>query len=142
MNSLVKLRENLMRDFFNEWTTPGVVIRPLHGRPLPEEFAVELREDDGRYVLEAEIPGLKKEDIQIEIDGPLVSIGAEVKQCDKKMENERLVQSERYYGAVTRRITLPSEVDSIRCEAIYQDGLLTLVLPKKASAAAKRIAVH
>lgn len=142
MNSLVKLRENLMRDFFNEWTTPGVVIRPLHGRPLPEEFAVELREDDGRYVLEAEIPGLKKEDIQIEIDGPLVSIGAEVKQCDRKVENERLVQSERYYGAVTRRITLPSEVDSAHCEAVYQDGILTLVLPKKASAAAKRIAVH
>lgn len=142
MNSLVKLRENLMRDFFNDWMTPGVVIRPLHGRPLPEEFPVELREDDQNYVLEAEIPGLKKDDIEINIDGTTVSISAEVKQCDRKMENERMVQSERYYGAITRRFTLPSEIDSQRCDAKYQDGILSLVLPKKTSTAAKRIAVH
>lgn len=142
MNSLTKLRENLMRDFFNEWTNPGVVIRPLHGRPLPEEFAVELREDDEHYMLEAEVPGLKKQDIQIEVDGPTVTIGAEIKQCDKKVENERVVQSERYYGSVTRRITLPSEVDAARCEATYQDGILSLMLPKKSSAAVKRVAVH
>lgn len=142
MNNLSKIRENLMRDFFSDWMTPGVMIRPLHGRALPEEFAVEIREDDRSYRLEAEMPGLKKEDIQVDIDGAQVTISAEIKQCDRKVDNEKLVQSERYYGAVSRRFLLQSEVDSASCQASYQDGLLTLTLPKKASSAAKRIAVH
>lgn len=88
------------------------------------------------------MPGLKKEDIQVDIDRAQVTISAEIKQCDRKVDNEKLVQSERYYGAVSRRFLLQSEVDSASCQASYQDGLLTLTLPKKASSAAKRIAVH
>ena len=142
MSGLMKIRDNLMRDFFTDWASPGVVIRPLHGRPLPEEFAVEIREDERAYNIEAEMPGLKKDDIQIDIDGPQVTISAEVKQHDQKVENERVVQSERYYGAVSRRFVLQFDIDPSTCKANYQEGILSLTLPKKASSAGRRIAVH
>lgn len=142
MNNLTKIRDDFMRNMFSDWTSPSVLIRPLHGRPLPEDFAVDIKEDDQVYMLEAEMPGLKKEDIQIDIDGAQVSIKAEVRQCDEKVENERVVQSERYYGSVARRFVFQSEIDSGNSQASYRDGLLSLTLPKKSSSAAKRIAVH
>lgn len=142
MNNLTKIREDLMRNMFSDWASPGVLIRPLHGRPLPEDFAVDIREDAQAYTLEAEMPGLKKEDIQIDIDGAQVSIKAEVRQHDEKVENEKAVQSERYYGSVARSFVFQSEIDSANSLASYRDGILSLTLPKKSSSAAKRLAVH
>jgi len=88
------------------------------------------------------MPGLKKDEIQVDIDGPQVTISAEVKQCDRKVDNERVVQAERYYGSVSRRFVLQSDIDSANCKANYQDGILALTLPKKGSSAGRRIAVH
>ena len=141
-NNIRKIRDSLMRDFFNDWMTPGVVIRPLHGRGLPEDFAVEIREDDGSYLIDAEMPGLKKDDIQVDIDGGQVTISAEIKQADRKVENEKIVQSERYYGSVARRFSLPTDIDTSNCKANYQEGILSLTLPKQTVSAGRRIAVH
>lgn len=142
MNNLTRFRDNLMREFFDEWMTPTTVIRPLHGRALPEDFAVDIREVDSSYTLEAEMPGLKKEDISVEINGHRVTISAEVKQCDQKTEGERVVQSERYYGSVSRSFMLQSELDSANCQASYHDGVLSLTIPKKIASATKKISVQ
>jgi HSP20 family protein len=109
---------------------------------LPEDFAVDIRENDQHFTIQAEMPGLRKEDIQVDIDGARITIGAEVKQMDQKVENERAVCSERFYGAVSRSFQLPSEVDSTGCNASYQDGILKLTLPKRSISAGKRIAIH
>jgi len=142
VNNLTRFRDHLVRDFFNEWMSPGVVIRPLHGRSLPEDFAVDIREKDSNYVLDAEIPGLKKEDITVEVDGRRVTISAEIKQCDQKAEGERVVQSERYYGSISRSFVLASELDSSGCQASYQNGVLSLTIPKKSVASVKKISIQ
>lgn len=142
MNSLTRFRNDLMRDFFSEFMSPAVVIRPLHGRTLPEDFDVDIREVGSNYVIEAEMPGLKKEDISVQIDGPRLTISAEIKQCDRKTEGERVVQSERYYGSISRSFTLQSDLDGAHSQATYQDGVLSLTIPKKSAAGAQRIEIQ
>lgn len=142
MNSLTRIRDDLMKEFFGDWASPSFVVKPLHGRPLPEDFAVDIREGEQAYTIQAEMPGLKKEDIKVDIDGPRITIGAEVKQLDEKMENDRVVRSERFFGAVSRTFHMAADIDSAGANAAYHDGILTLTLPKKSSAAGKRIAVH
>jgi HSP20 family protein len=142
MTSLARIRNDLMKQFFDDWMSPSFVVRPLHGRSLPEDFAVDIRENEQHFTVQAEMPGLRKEDIQVDIDGARITIGAEVKQMDQKVENERSVCSERFYGAVSRSFQLPSEVDSAGCKATYQDGILELTLPKRSMSAGKRIAIH
>lgn len=77
------------------------------------------------------MPGVKKEDIHVDIDGAIVSIKAEVQQQDNSGEGSRNLRSERYYGSVSRRFELPDEVDLEKTEAHYEEGLLHLVLPKR-----------
>ena len=105
------------------------------------KMKVDVKEDDKAYTVRAEIPGVKKEDIQIDIDGPQISIRAEVKQEKEEKKGERTVYSERSYGMASRSFQLPLEVDAQSVKAEYKDGLLNLVLPKKANGASKRIAI-
>ncbi|NBW01095.1 MAG: Hsp20/alpha crystallin family protein [Betaproteobacteria bacterium] len=142
MNNLSRIRNDLMKQFFDDWMTPSFVVRPLHGRSLPEDFAVDIRENDQHFTIQAEMPGLRKEDIHVDIDGARITIGAEIKQMDQKVENDRAVCSERFYGTISRSFQLPSEVDSTGCNATYQDGILKLTLPKRSISAGKRIAIH
>jgi HSP20 family protein len=122
------------------WKEFGV--RPVWGGFETEpQIKVDVSEDDGSYMVKAEIPGVKKEDIDVSIDGDTVSISAEVKKEKEEKEGKRVVRSERYSGSVYRSFTLDSEVDDAKAEATYADGLLTLRLPKKAGTAAKKLTV-
>ncbi|GMV02976.1 MAG: Hsp20/alpha crystallin family protein [Burkholderiaceae bacterium] len=105
------------------------------------EIRVDVKENDGEYTVNAEIPGVKKEDIQVQIDGNRVSISAEVKRESEKKDGERVLRSERYYGAVARSFSLASELDESKAVAKYDNGVLTLTLPKKATPSARRLAV-
>jgi HSP20 family protein len=117
-------------------------IRPVWaGLETEPDFKVDVSEDDGAYMVKAEIPGVKKEDIDISIEGNRVAITAEVKKEKEEKEGKRVVRSERSYGSLYRGFTLDSEVDEAKSEAAYADGVLTLRLPKKAGASAKKIAV-
>jgi HSP20 family protein len=112
--------------------------KEMEGAP---QIRVEVKEDDKSYVVNAEIPGVKKEDIKVTVEGSQVSIGAEVKRESEKKEGERVVHSERYYGNVYRSFTLDSAVDDAAALAKYADGMLTLTLPKKSGKADNRIKV-
>jgi HSP20 family protein len=105
------------------------------------QIRVEVKEDDKNYVVNAEIPGVKKEDIKVTVEGSQVSISAEVKRESEKKEGERVVHSERYYGNVYRSFTLDSAVDDAAALAKYADGMLTLTLPKTSGKADNRIKV-
>jgi HSP20 family protein len=129
--------DELFKDF-----TKGFWVKPL---PFPAETALEMKidvkEDDKGYTIRAEIPGAKKEDIKVDVEGNLVSVRADVKQEKEEKKGEKIVYSERSYGMASRSFTLPNEVDASGAKADYKDGLLSLTLPKKANGAGQRIAI-
>ncbi|WP_338052439.1 Hsp20/alpha crystallin family protein [Rhodoferax sediminis] len=104
---------------------------------------LDLSEKDNTYVVKADLPGVKKEDINVRIDGNVVQIDAEVKQeKETKGNGNKVLRSERYYGNVSRTFSLAQDVDDTKAQAKYADGVLTLELPKKATAASKKLAVQ
>lgn len=103
---------------------------------------MDVSETDTSYLVKAEIPGVKKEDISVDINGNQVSIKAEVKQEKEEKEGSRVVRSERYQGQQYRSFTLAHEIDNAKADAKYQDGVLTLSLPKKQNGSAKKLDVH
>lgn len=124
--------DDLFRGFF----------RPVRlERELPQ-FKMDVKEDDKAYTVHADLPGVKKEDIHITIEGNDVEISAESRSESEKKEGERVLRRERSYGKVMRRFSLASEVDEANAKAKYSDGVLELVLPKKAPTAGKRLTVE
>lgn len=120
----------------------GFMVRPVfQGAPAAPQMKLDVTEDDKAYTIKAEIPGVKKEDIHISVDGNLVSISAEVKKETEKKEGKKVVHSERYFGQVSRSFTLDKEVEQGAATAKYTDGVLEAVLPKKQGTAATQIAV-
>jgi HSP20 family protein len=144
MNSLVT-RGNFFDDFFHD-VAPGFYIKPLHGDPLPspDQIKIDVKEDDKTYTVNAEVPGVKKEDINVSIDGNIVTLSSEIKQENKTGGNgEKMLRSERFYGAISRSFQLPQEVDEKQSKAKYDNGVLCLTLPKKATnGGAKRLTIE
>ena len=142
MNSLVT-RGSLFDDFFKD-IAPGFYVRPLHGEgvPSPSQIKVDVKETDGGYTVQAEVPGVPKEDIQVSIEGNVVSLRAEVRQHDQKTEGEKVLRSERYFGSVARSFQLPVDVDAAQAKAKYDNGVLTLTLPKKQGGNAQRLSIE
>jgi HSP20 family protein len=103
---------------------------------------VDVTEKDGAYVVHAEIPGVKKDDIQVTIEGNQVTIAAEVKKEAEQKDGERLLRSERYYGAVYRSFVLPVELDESASAAKYESGVLELKLAKKPALAGRKLTVQ
>jgi HSP20 family protein len=119
------------------------MFRPIRweGEAAAPEIKVDVEENDKSYVVKAEIPGVKKEDIDVQIDGNLVTISAESKREKKVEEKGKVIRSERYYGSMLRSFSLANDVDQVEASAKYTDGILELTLPKKATSAAKKLAV-
>ena len=131
-----------VESFFSELPFRSVMSRY---EPVPT-MRMDIVEDTTGYTVKAELPGMKKEDIVVSIDGNNISINAqarhekEVKEGGK--EEGKVLCSERYYGSVSRMVTLPFDIDPAKSEATYEEGVLTLVLPKAAGVEAKRLAIH
>ena len=140
MNQLMA-RSGLFDDLFRD-VAPGFFVKPLHGDPLPAQIKVEVRETPQAYQLQAEIPGVNKEDIHVQVDGNVVSLRAEVKQQDSQTDGEKLLRSERFYGAVARSFQLPQDIDNTSAKARYDNGVLTLTLPKKSLVAGQRLVIE
>ena len=124
-------------DFFK-----GFFVRPI-GFPAETSFdiKIDVKEGEKEFMVDAEIPGVKKEDILVDVDGDTVSIRAEVKKEKEEKKGEKVVYSERSYGMVSRSFTLPMDVDDKAVKAEYKDGVLKLVLPKKSNGTGRRITV-
>jgi HSP20 family protein len=119
------------------------LVRPTRLKGLPQmQIKMDVKEDDNAYTVHADIPGMKKEDIQVNIEGNQVSISAETKTEKEEKKGEKVLRSERYYGKVARSFTLPHEVDEAKSQAKYADGVLELTFPKKASSSAKKLAIQ
>lgn len=117
--------------------------RPVRTESAPDvQIKMDVKEDDKAYTVHADIPGVKKEDIHVTIDGNLVSISAETKQEKEVKEGEKLLRSERYYGKTSRSFSLASEIDEGASQAKYSDGVLELTLPKRAATSAKKLSIN
>ncbi len=111
-------------------------LMPFEWKPV-----TNLREDKGNYIVEAEIPGMKKEDIKISFkDGSLTINGERKEEDEKKEENSHLI--ERKYGSFCRSFSLPEGVKEDKIDASYKDGILKVVLPKAEEVKAKEITVN
>ena len=122
----------------------GFFVRPLSfdAPASAAQFRVDVSEDEKAYQIRAEVPGVKKEDINVTIDGDTVAISAEVKNEKEVKNGERMLRSERYYGKLYRAFTLGQAVEETGTSAKYANGVLELTLPKKAAAQAKRVTVQ
>jgi HSP20 family protein len=124
--------DDLFRNFglSQAWNPPELV----------SDMRVDITEDDDAYHINAEIPGMNNDDIEVSVEGNRVAINAEVKR-EKEKKNEKELVVERSWGRVCRAFALPGDVDGNRTEARYHKGVLTLTLPKQANGNARRITV-
>ncbi len=131
---------NDMDDLFK-----GLFVRPMRidRDAAPQlQIKMDVTRTDDTYAVKAEMPGVKKDDIQITIDGPQVTLAAEVKREKETTDEERVLHTERVFGKVSRSFTLPQELDEARAEAKFRDGVLELTLPKKAAAPRKQVTIQ
>lgn len=130
--------DDMLDDFFR-----GFFVRPVRFEGQPQvQIKIDVKEDDKAYTVHAEIPGVKKEDVHVTIDGSQVAISAEVKKEKEEKEGEKVLRSERYFGKAFRSFTLGQDVDEAGAHAKYVNGVLELTLPKKAVTAAKKLAIQ
>lgn len=126
-------------DFFK-----GFFVRPMRlgaDELQPVQLKIDVTRTDDTFAVKAEIPGVKKEDIEVLIDGNQVTIAGEVKKEKEEKKGEQVIRSERYYGKVSRTFTLPLEVDDSKAEAKYADGVLNLSLPTKGKPSSARLKI-
>ena len=142
MNNLSRMRENLFKDFFEDWALFNPRMRTMPGTMLAEDFPVDIRETDHGYIIEAEMPGLQKSDIKVDIDGKRLLISAEVRRESESKEEGRIVQRERYYGMVSRTFSLDCNLDAASAKASYQSGVLRLEVSKASPASGQRIEIQ
>jgi HSP20 family protein len=123
----------------DEWFK-GFGMRPFSMETeTPSLIKMDLTENDTTYTVRAEIPGMKKEDVKVQVDGNRVSISAETKQEKEEKEGERVICRERYQGSSYRSFTLGSDVDESKSQAKFENGVLELTLPKKNGKTAKQL---
>ena len=127
-----------MDDMFNR-----LMMRPVlrGGMEFEPQIKMDVKEANGDYRIMAEIPGVKKDDIHVTVDGNRVSISAEGKQEKEVKEGERTIRCERSYGMASRTFSLADEVDQSKVQAKYADGVLELTLPKKSGSMRKEISI-
>ena len=140
MTSILRYRpaDDAFNDLFR-----GVFMRPVRFDVQQDvQIKVDVSEDEKAYTVHAEIPGVKKEDINVNIDGNQVSISAEIKNEKEVKEGSTVLRNERYYGRVSRSFALESDVDEAGAQAKYNNGVLELWLPKRAASRTKSITIQ
>lgn len=120
----------------------GFFVRPVDfnsAQNQPPSIKMDVKEQDDNYLVHAELPGVKKEDIHVVVDGNQVSISAETKQEKEVKEGDRILRSERYFGKVSRSFQLERDIDDSKAAAKFNDGVLELTLPKRTASPNKRL---
>ncbi len=140
MNALTRFDriDNLFPELFRRFARP---MQLIDENTLPADIRVDISENDMEYLVSAEIPGAKKEDIRVSIDGNYVSISAEVKKEQEEKHGRSLVR-ETYHGTVSRGFTLASDVDDKTAVAKLEEGVLRLTLPKREGSGSRTLKIQ
>lgn len=126
-----------IEDIFREFS----MMPSLRGTEMEPRMRVDIEEADQAYTLRAEVPGVKKEDIKVSIDGSRVTIRADVTE-DRTATSGSTIRSERYFGEEYRTFMLPQEIDDSKAGAKVENGVLILTLPKKTGTGGKQLTVQ
>ena len=113
----------------------------FEGARAPTMIRMDVMETDDGYKVHAEMPGVKKEDVNVEIEGNRVTITGETRREKEIKEGDKVLRSERYFGNVYRAFTVPAELNETLSEAKFAEGILELKLVKKAPVAGNKLAV-
>jgi HSP20 family protein len=126
--------EDTLRNMMRPWRLETVERAPT--------MRIDLSETDKDYQIKAEIPGVNKADIDVRIEGNQVTLSAEVRKEKQEKEEGRVLRSERSYGYASRSFSLGCPLDDAKAEARYDNGVLSLTIPKKAEAAGRKLSIH
>lgn len=130
------------REFEELWKDMNMRMRPMAGEAESfGEVRLDVSEDEKNYFVKADLPGVSKEDIKVSVDGERVSVEAETKRETEK-EGKGTLYCERHYGKLYRSFRLENPIDDAQASAKYENGVLELTLPKKASATTHQLQVH
>lgn len=132
-----RMVESMFEDFFAP-LAPGAALNG-DGAMAPR---VNVSETDKTYEVQADLPGVAKEDVKVSIDGARVQIEAECRQANERREGETVVYAERTARKFMRSFTLPLEVDDTTAQAKLENGVLHLSLPKKQDSEARRLTIQ
>lgn len=134
---LSSLRDELDRLFESPWAELTRGSQLLSGWTP----ALDVYEDKDNFVVQAELPGMKREDIEVTLHDGALSISGE-RKTEKKYEEAEAFRTERFFGKFQRTVTLPAPVAADKVKAQYKDGVLTITLPKTEEAKPKQIDVN
>jgi HSP20 family protein len=141
MSNIQPLVGQFLDEFLRE-VNLGCSGKPLHGDVLTGRMKLDVRETPQGFDIEAEIPGADKQQIHVDIDGNIVTLRAAINQSDRQSDGEKVLRNERFYGELSRRIQLPSELDQQASRARYDNGILYLTLGKKQSRGGQKLVVE
>lgn len=125
--------DDFFQGFFRPMVTRG------NGQVVP---VMDVTEGDKEYVVKTELPGVKKDDINVTLQNGMLTITAERKEEAEEKEKGRIIRQERRYGKYVRHLRLDNDVDEGKVKATYEDGVLELILPKVEAVQPKRIPVQ
>lgn len=132
----------LFRSIFNEAPSGERAGAGANGNGQAIGMRVDVTERADAYLVEADLPGVNKDAIHVEIDGNRVTIRAEVKKEQEQKEGERVLRRERYVGQFARSFALADEIDDEKASARFENGVLALTLPKREVVGAKRLTIN
>lgn len=138
MTNITRYNPTALDDLFQ-----GFLMRPMLFEDRDTlQIKMDVSEDSKCYTVHAEVPGVKKDDLHVSIDGNHVTISAETKSEKEVKDGAKLLRSERYFGTVSRSFTLAENVDEAGAQAKYTDGVLQLTLPKKVASSSKKLVIQ
>ena len=146
MNNLVRPAERArgwdvfgdFDDLMGGWFSSPAVLQLEETAKMP---AIDVSENEGAYLVKAELPGVAREDLNVTINDGVLTINAERKEEKKDEKDGRVIRQERYYGKFVRSLRLGSDIDEGRIEAEYENGVLNLSLPKTAEVKPRKVDV-
>ncbi|HCX86772.1 MAG TPA: hypothetical protein DG761_01965 [Gammaproteobacteria bacterium] len=146
MNNLVRPAERArgwdvfgdFDDLMGGWFRSPAVLRREETARTP---AIDVSENEGAYLVKAELPGVAREDLGVTINDGVLTINAERKEEKKDEKDGRVIRQERYYGKFVRSLRLGSDIDEGKIEAQYENGVLNLSLPKTAEVKPRKVDV-
>jgi HSP20 family protein len=136
---MISLREAMNRLFEESFVSP--LSTQLWRREGVEPLAMDVYETDNDLIVETSLPGVKPEEVDISVVGNTLTIKAETKKDEEKEEKGKYYCRERRYGLFQRSISLPVEVDPNKAEAVFENGVLKLTLPKTEAQKPRKIAI-
>jgi len=133
----------LFDEFFNDlFARSAAPLARTAELPSVVRARMDVIDKNDRFEIVVDLPGVKKEDIQVNVEGARVSIAAETKAEKEEKQGERVIHSERYAASYARSFELPAEVTDEGAEAAFENGVLRLTLPKRATVTSKRLTIR